>query len=190
VGLSRVVRAFVSKEEMQRVMGDHRRAAVPRAPFLGMVSSSCSYAATGMAKSLFQKGADFVSAMIFMFASTNLVIELGIVLVAILGWQFMAAEFVGGPIMIVLLALTGGFVLRGAHVARVRRRLQEGSGGHDHEAMAGISPERQRELERTPWSRKLRSAAAWSDAASYTMADITMLRRELVFGYGIAGFLA
>src|SRR5438128_4714598 len=118
-GLSGAVQAFVSKEDMQRVLGDHRPASVARASGFGMVSSSCSYAATAMAKSLFQKGADFVSAMVFMFASTNLVIELGIVLVAILGWQFMAAEFVGGPIMIVLLALTGGFVLRGAHVARV-----------------------------------------------------------------------
>src|SRR5207249_2688080 len=74
-GLSGAVQAFVSKEEMQRVLGDHRPAAVVRASGFGMVSSSCSYAATAMAKSLFQKGADFISAMVFMFASTNLVIE-------------------------------------------------------------------------------------------------------------------
>jgi YHS domain-containing protein/uncharacterized membrane protein YraQ (UPF0718 family) len=190
-GLSGVVQAFVAKEDMEKVLGDHRAGAVARASGFGMVSSSCSYAATAMAKSLFQKGADFVSAMIFMFASTNLVIELGIVLLALLGWQFLAAEFIGGPIMIVLLALTGGFVLRGAHVARARRRLQQGMvGGHDHQAMVGVTHERQLELEHTPWSTKLRSAGAWSDAASYTMADITMLRRELLIGYGIAGFLA
>src|SRR5207248_11776942 len=106
------VQAFVSREQMQRVMGDHRPAAVARASGFGMVSSSCSYAATAMAKSLFQKGADFVTAMIFMFASTNLVLELGIVLVVLMGWQFAAAEFVGGPIMIALLAVTGGFVIR------------------------------------------------------------------------------
>lgn len=190
-GLSGAVQAFVAREDMEKVLGDHRAGAVARASGFGMVSSSCSYAATAMAKSLFQKGADFVSAMIFMFASTNLVIELGIVLVALLGWQFMAAEFVGGPIMIVLLALTGGFVLRGAHVARARRRLQQGLvGGHDHQAMVGVSQARQQELEHTPWGKKLRSPAAWSDAASYMMADITMLRRELLIGYGIAGFLA
>jgi YHS domain-containing protein/uncharacterized membrane protein YraQ (UPF0718 family) len=189
--LSGAVQAFVAKEEMEKVLGDHRAGAVARASAFGMVSSSCSYAATAMAKSLFQKGADFVSAMIFMFASTNLVIELGIVLLALMGWQFLAAEFIGGPIMIVLLALTGGFVLRGAHIARARRRLQQGIvGGHDHQAMVGVSHERQLELERTRWSTKLRSPAAWSDAASYTMADITMLRRELLIGYGIAGFLA
>ncbi|MDQ1456403.1 MAG: uncharacterized protein QOH28_2023, partial [Actinomycetota bacterium] len=78
--LSGAVQAFVSKRRMQRAMGDHSPAAVVRASGFGMVSSSCSYAATAMAKSLFQKGADFTSAMIFMFASTNLVIELGVVL--------------------------------------------------------------------------------------------------------------
>src|SRR5438132_3947892 len=101
--LSGAVQAFVSKQRMQRALGNHRPAAVARASGFGMVSSSCSYAATAMAKSLFQKGADFTSAMIFMFASTNLVIELGVVLVVLMGWQFAAAEFVGGPIMIILL---------------------------------------------------------------------------------------
>ena len=106
-----------------------------------MVSSSCSYAASAMAKSLFQKGADFVSAMVFMFASTNLVIELGIVLAVLIGWQFTAAEFVGGPIMIVFLALLGGLVLRPGLVAMARRRLQPGGrpGGHDHQH-GGPSP--------------------------------------------------
>src|SRR4051812_3533505 len=111
--LSGAVQAFVSKEEMQRALGDHRPGAVGRATFFGMMSSSCSYAATAMAKSLFQKGADFISAMVFMFASTNLVIELGIVLLVLLGWQFAAAEYVGGIIMVVLLAITGGVVVTG-----------------------------------------------------------------------------
>ena len=88
--LSGAVQAFVSKRQMQRVMGDHQPAAVARASGFGMVSSSCSYAATAMAKSLFQKGADFTTAMIFMFASTNLVLELGIVLLVLMGWQFAA----------------------------------------------------------------------------------------------------
>jgi uncharacterized membrane protein YraQ (UPF0718 family)/YHS domain-containing protein len=172
-------------------MGDHRPAAVTRASGLGMVSSSCSYAATAVAKSLFQKGADFTTAMIFMFASTNLVIELGIVLVVLMGWQFAAAEFVGGPIMIVLLAASGSLVVGAALTNQARKRLSSDpmAGGHDHAAMVGVSEERQAELEDEPWSRKLRSRAAWSDAASYTVADLTMLRRELVIGYVIAGFL-
>jgi len=192
-GLSGAVQAFVSHEDMERVLGDHRPATVAKASGLGMVSSSCSYAATAMAKSLFQKGADFISAMVFMFASTNLVIELGVVLVILMGWQFAAAEFIGGPIMIALLVILGGLVLRGALVEQARERLrhrQVGGHGDDHDAMAGVSEERQHELERTPWREKLTSAGAWADAASYTMADITMLRKELVIGYTVAGFLA
>jgi hypothetical protein len=166
---------------MDKVLGDHRPAAVDRASGLGMVSSSCSYAATAMAKSLFAKGADFVDAMIFMFASTNLVVELGIVLVVLMGWQFTAAEFVGGPIMIVLLALTGGVVIGARREAAARQHVG-GIDAHGHQAMSGIS-------DRQPWHGKLTSKAAWSDAASYTIADLTMLRRELVIGYAVAGFL-
>jgi YHS domain-containing protein len=93
--------------------------------------------------------------------------------------------------MIVLLVLLGGFVLRGPLVDAARNRLSRGiGGGHDHQAMVGVSHERQDELEHEPWSTKLRSKAAWADAASYTMADITMLRKELVIGYGVAGFLS
>ncbi len=191
-GLSGAVQAFVPKEQMERVMGDHGPASVARASFLGMVSSSCSYAATAMSKSLFQKGADFVTAMIFMFASTNLVLELGIVLLILMGWQFTLAEFIGGPIMIALLAITGGWLLNRRLTNPAREVLRSGhtAGGHDHQAMTGVSDERQAELEETAWGEKLRSKGAWSDAASYTMADITMLRRELAIGYVIAGFLA
>src|SRR5215831_1368684 len=124
--LSGAVQAFVSRDQMQRAMGDHGARSVARASGLGMVSSSCSYAATAMSKSLFQKGADFTTAMIFMFASTNLVVELGIVLVVLMGWQFAAAEFVGGPIMIVLLALTGSLVVGHRLAKRARDRLTSG----------------------------------------------------------------
>jgi uncharacterized membrane protein YraQ (UPF0718 family) len=190
--LSGAVQAFVARERLERTMGDHGPAAVLRASGWGMVSSSCSYAATAMAKSLFQKGADFTTAMIFMFASTNLVVELGIVLIVLLGWQFALAEFIGGPIMIVLVALTGSLVIRRHLAKQARDRLQSGqmAGGHDHQAMVGVGPDRQAELEHATWSTKLRSRAAWSDAASYTVADLTMLRRELVVGYVVAGFLA
>jgi hypothetical protein len=193
--LSGVVQAFVSKEQMQAKLGNHRPAAVGRAAGYGMVSSSCSCAASAMSKSLFAKGADFVAAMVFMIASTNLVIELGIVMLVLLGWQFMAAEFVGGPIMIILLALLGGFVFRTALV-EAARRLARGEDGdshgatHDHASMTGVSAERQEELEQSSWTSKVYSPAAWSDAASYAVADVTMLRRELVIGYTFAGFLA
>jgi uncharacterized membrane protein YraQ (UPF0718 family)/YHS domain-containing protein len=188
-GLSGAVQAFVSHAQMERVLGNHRPAAVARAGAFGMVSSSCSYAASAMAKSLFQKGADFVAAMVFMFASTNLVIELGIVLVILLGWQFAVAEFVGGPIMIVLLALLGGLVLTPRLVAAARRHLAESQDheGHHHPLPHGADDTNPAEQE--SWRRLATSAAGWSDAAGYTMADLTMIRKELVVGYLVAGFL-
>ncbi len=169
--LSGVVQAFVSKDQMQRVMGSRRPAAVARASGFGMVSSSCSYAATAMAKSLFQKGADFTTAMIFMFASTNLVLELGIAMLVLLGWQFALAEFIGGPVMIVLLALVGGVVFSPKLVHAARQRIEPGGAQHEHGAPLG-------------------SKAAWGDAATFAISDVKMLRRELLIGYVVAGFLA
>jgi len=170
--LSGAVQAFVSKRQMQRVMGDHAPAAVARASAFGMVSSSCSYAATAMAKSLFQKGADFTTAMIFMFASTNLVVELGIVLLVLMGWQFALAEFIGGPIMIIGLALVGGAVFSPRLVRAARARLDPTGVTREHDHAGSIT-----------------NRAGWSDAAAFTIADIKMLRRELVVGYLVAGFL-
>jgi uncharacterized protein len=184
-GLSGAVQSFVSRKSMQAAMGDHGPAAVTRASLFGMVSSSCSYAAAAMAKSIFVKGADFVAVCVFMFASTNLVIELGIVLVVLMGWQFAVSEFVGGVIMIVLLASLGGLWLRGRLVVQARDRLTGDSGhGHQH------GPAEDAALQNQPWSQKLRSKGGWADAATYTMADLTMLRKELVIGYTVAGFLA
>ena len=104
-GLSGAVQAFVSRAEMQRALGDHRPATIVRAGLFGAISSSCSYAASALAKTLFARGADFTAAQAFMFASTNLVLELGIAAWLLIGWQFAAAEFIGGAVMIVLLAL-------------------------------------------------------------------------------------
>jgi YHS domain-containing protein/uncharacterized membrane protein YraQ (UPF0718 family) len=185
-GLSGVVQAFVSRSQMQRVMGDHRPRTLAVASVLGAVSSSCSYAASAMSKSLFQKGADFTTSMVFMLASTNLVIELGLVLWILIGWQFALSEYVGGIIMIALLALLARFFFRPAAVERARAHLTERSlaGAADDRAhdSAGEQP--------VALARRLRSPAAWADAASYTMADLVMLRKEMLIGYLVAGFLA
>ena len=183
--LSGAVQAFVSREAMQAKMGDHGPAAVARASGYGMASSSCSYAASAMAKSLFVKGADFVAASVFMVASTNLVIELGIVLIVLMGWQFAVSEFVGGVVMIVLLALVGGLWLRGKLVVEARQRLASDS-GHDQDHPRSESDA----IQHQSWATKLRSKRAWADAATYTVADLTMLRRELAIGFTVAGFLA
>ena len=189
--LSGVVQAFVPKEKMPEKLGDHSPRAILHASGYGTASSSCSYAASAMSKSLFAKGADFTSAMVFMIASTNLVVELGIVMLILLGWQFMAAEFVGGPIMITILALAGGLVFTKAMVQTARQRLANPEHGeHDHAAMTGVSEERQLELEHSSMGDKFWSKAAWSDASNYAVADVTMLRKELAIGYAVAGLLA
>ncbi len=185
-GLSGAVQAFVSRDSMQKKLGDHRPLAVVRASGYGMVSSSCSYAASAMSKSLFVKGADYIAAMVFMFASTNLVLELGIVLIVLMGWQFAVSEFVGGIIMIALLATLGALWLRGRRIVEARERLtsENDAGEHQH------GPAGDPALQRQAWSVRLRSKAGWADSATYTMSDLTMLRRELVIGYTVAGFLA
>jgi uncharacterized membrane protein YraQ (UPF0718 family)/YHS domain-containing protein len=140
-----------------------------------------------MAKSLFVRGADYIAAMVFMFASTNLVIELGIVLIVLMGWQFAVSEFVGGAIMIVLLATIGALWLGGRRAVRAKDQAAASvaPATHDdaHDVASGLdSPVQQA---RPRW----RTIAGWADSASFTMADLTMLRRELAIGYLVAGFL-
>src|SRR5690349_6100800 len=103
--LSGIVQAVVSHSEMGRLLPDDRPRSIAIALGLGAASSSCSYAAVALARSIFRKGADFTAAMAFELASTNLVLELGIIMIVLMGWQFAAAEFVGGPIMIAILVL-------------------------------------------------------------------------------------
>ena len=196
--LSGAVQAFVSRDEMQRAMGDHRPRTIVRTSLVGAASSSCSYAATALAKSLFQRGADFTAAMVFMFASTNLVLELGIILWLLMGWQFALAEFVGGVIMITLFVLLAPRVFPAAQLEQARTRLAttaaRGAAGHEHHGDAGSSMTGDAggaaAQQARPFRERLRSRAGWADAAGYTVSDLTMLRRELVIGYLVAGFLA
>src|SRR5256886_16693849 len=110
--LAAVVQAVVRKSEVVKLLGDDRPRTLAIASGLGAASSSCSYAAVALARSLFRKGASFTSAMAFEIASTNLVVELGIILALLIGWEFAVGEFVGGPIMIVLLAVGFRLFLR------------------------------------------------------------------------------
>ena len=184
-GLSGAVQAFVSRAEMQRALGDDRPRTIAKAGFFGMVSSSCSYAAAALAKTLFGRGANFTATQAFMFASTNLVVELGIVLWLLIGWQFAAAEFVGGTIMIVLLRLVLPYVVSTAEADAARDALNAADGhggGHEHHG------EQDAALTAKPWRQRVRSLSGWSDAAGYTISDLTMLRKELVIGFVVAGF--
>ena len=130
-GLSAVVQALVRKSTIVRLLGDDRPRTVAVATGLGAASSSCSYAAVALARSLFRKGASFTAAMAFEIASTNLVIELGVILALLMGWQFTAAEFVGGPVMIVLLATAFRLLLRERLVQQAREQAERGSSGLD-----------------------------------------------------------
>src|SRR3954447_7625833 len=129
--LSGAIQAFVSRAWMQRSLGDHRPQTIAKSGFFGAASSSCSYAASALAKTLFARGADFTAAQAFMFASTNLVLELGIVLWLLIGWQFAAAAFGGGAVMIALLAVVLPRVVPSTDALRSRVADGAGPGGHD-----------------------------------------------------------
>jgi uncharacterized membrane protein YraQ (UPF0718 family)/YHS domain-containing protein len=191
-GLSGAVQAFVSRGQMQRALGDHKPKTVAKAGFLGAVSSSCSYAAAALGKSLFARGADFTASMAFMFASTNLVVELGIVLWLLIGWQFALAEFVGGAIMITLLALALPRIVPTQAIEQARQRLHAASGSSgspEHAHHADAEHEVDHAADRAPLPRRIRSLAGWSDAAGYTISELTMLRKELLIGFLVAGFM-
>src|SRR5437762_9106801 len=125
-GLSALVQAVVSKREMRRLLPDDSAKTIAVATGLGAASSSCSYAAVALARSLFRKGADFTAAMAFEIASTNLVIELGIIMALLLGWRFVVGEFLGGPFMIVLVAIAFRLFLKRRLVDEARAEAEKG----------------------------------------------------------------
>jgi uncharacterized membrane protein YraQ (UPF0718 family) len=127
--LSAVVQAVVRKSTIVRLMGDDRPRTLAVASLLGAASSSCSYAAVALARSLFRKGANFTAAMAFEIGSTNLVVELGIIMALLMGWQFTVAEFVGGPIMIVLLAVLFRLFVRKRLIEKAREQSEKGLAG-------------------------------------------------------------
>jgi uncharacterized membrane protein YraQ (UPF0718 family)/YHS domain-containing protein len=182
--LSGAVQAFVSRHEMQRALGDHQPTTIVRAGVFGMISSSCSYAASALAKTLFARGADFTASQAFMFASTNLVVELGVVLWLLIGWQFALAEFAGGVLMIALLRVVLPRAVPAVLVESVRSRLAASANNGESPA-GGADPAADTSHS---WRERARSVAGWRDAAGYTIGDLTMLRRELVIGFVVAGF--
>src|SRR6195256_5669588 len=135
--LSAVIQAVVRRSTIIRLLGDDRPRTLAIAAGLGAASSSCSYAAVALARSLFRKGANFTAAMAFEIASTNLVIELGVILALLMGWQFTLAEFFGGPLMIVFIAVLFRLFLRERLLAHAREQADRGLAGsmEGHAAM-------------------------------------------------------
>jgi uncharacterized protein len=184
--LSGAVQAVVSKQQMRRLLPDDSPRTLAVATGLGAASSSCSYAAVALARSLFRKGADFTAAMAFQFASTNLVLELGIILAVLLGWEFTAGEFIGGPIMVALMALLFRRFLKPAMVERARLEADRGSLGRmeGHAAMDMSVADGG-----SIWQR-LRSPAGFTAISNYFVMDWAAVWADIAGGLLIAGALA
>jgi uncharacterized membrane protein YraQ (UPF0718 family) len=183
--LSAVVQAVVSKQEMSRLLPDDRLGTLVKACGLGAASSSCSYAATALARSMFNKGANFTAAIAFQFASTNLVIELGILLWVLMGWQFTAAEFVGGPLMIGILVLLFRAFLKPQMVEAARRQAEKRLAGR----MEGHAAMDMSVHTGTIWQRAT-SAEGKTAISHFFLMDWSSLWADIVVGLLIAGALS
>ena len=178
--ISAIVQAWVPRQRIEGLMSGAGVRSIGWATGLGAASSSCSYAAIAIAKSLFQKGASAASALAFQFASTNLVWELGLVLWVLIGWQFTVAEYVGGIVMIILMTVLLRLFVSRRLEEHAREHAQEADTGHQHHAAS----------EQLTWRERLTSVRAWSDVAHNFRGDWQMLWKEIALGFFLAGFIA
>ncbi|AXI80873.1 permease [Peterkaempfera bronchialis] len=184
--LSAVVQAVVRKSTVVRLLGDDRPRTLVVASALGMASSSCSYAAVALARSLFRKGADFTAAMAFEIASTNLVVELGVILALLMGWQFTVAEFIGGPVMITVLAVLFRLFLSRRLLAEARRQADRGlAGSMEGHAAMDMSVRRS-----GSFTRRLLSGEGFTAVSHVFVMEWAAILRDLVIGLLIAGAVA
>jgi len=184
-GLSGVVQAVVSKGEMSRLLPDDSPKSLAIATGLGAASSSCSYAAVALARSIFRKGADFTAAMAFEVASTNLVAELSVILIVLMGWQFALAEFTGGPLMIVIIAVLFRLFLSRKLVGEARQQADKGiKGVMEGHAEMDMSVENGRSL----WQR-LTSPEGITATSHYFVMDVLAVWKDIAGGLLIAGAL-
>jgi uncharacterized membrane protein YraQ (UPF0718 family) len=181
--LSAVVQAVVRRQTIVRLLGDDRPKTLAIAAGLGAASSSCSYAAVALARSLFRKGASFTAAMAFEIASTNLVIELGIILALLLGWQFTLAEFIGGPLMIVFIAVAFRLLLRQELLNSARYQADKGIAG----AMEGHAAMDMSIAGDGSFWRRLRSKEGLTAVSHIFIMEWAAVLRDIVIGLLIAG---
>jgi uncharacterized protein len=184
-GLSAVVQAVVSKSEMTRLLPNDSPKSLAIACGLGAASSSCSYAAVALARSIFRKGANFTAAMAFELASTNLVAELTVIIIVLMGWQFAAAEFVGGPLMVVLMALLFRLFLSRKLVAEARTQADKGLKGK----MEGHAEMDMSVTEGSFWQR-ITSKDGFTATSHYFVMDLLAVWKDIAGGLLIAGALA
>ncbi len=178
--ISAIVQAWVPRRRIEATLAGAGPRPVAKATALGAASSSCSYAAIAIAKSLFQKGASAATALAFQFASTNLVWELGLVLWVLVGWQFTLAEYVGGILMIGLMAAALRLFVSPRLEERARAHAQAAQAGHVHHTAGS---------EHMSWRERLISPVAWSDVAHNFRGDWQMLWKEISIGFLLAGFI-
>jgi uncharacterized protein len=184
--LSAVVQAVVHRPTVARLLGDDRPRTLTLASGLGAASSSCSYAAVALARALFRQGANFTAAMAFEIASTNLVIELGVILALLMGWQFTLAEFTGGPFMIVVLAVLFRLLLRGRLLGQARQQADRGlAGSMEGHARMDMSITRQ-----GSFARRLFSGEGFTSVSHVFVMEWAAILRDLVAGLLIAGAIA
>ncbi|WP_281277640.1 permease [Nocardia pseudobrasiliensis] len=181
--LSAVVQAVVRKSTIVRLMGDDRPRTLAVASVLGAASSSCSYAAVALARSLFRKGANFTAAMAFEIGSTNLVVELGIILALLMGWQFTAAEFVGGPIMIVFIAVLFRIFVREKVVRAAREQADRGLAG----SMEGHAAMDMSVTGEGSFLRRLVSGRGFTAVSHVFVMEWAAILRDLIIGLLVAG---
>jgi uncharacterized membrane protein YraQ (UPF0718 family) len=185
-GLSGAVQAVVSKAQMSKLLGDDAPKTLAIATGLGAASSSCSYAAVALARSIFRKGADFTAAMAFELASTNLVAELSIILIVLMGWQFAAAEFVGGPLMVAIMAVLFRMLLSKKLVSKARAQANRGMKGKmEGHAEMDMSVEQGGSI----WQRLI-SREGITATSHYFVMDWAAVWKDIAGGVLIAGALA
>jgi hypothetical protein len=184
--LSAVVQVLVPKQAVARVLGRRDGRGFAFAMLFGAASSSCSYAAVALARTLFRKGADFVNAIIFEFASTNLVFELGLILLILLGWQFVAAEFAGGLLMAVILWILFKLTLGQRLVAAASSQAEKGIVGSNMEGHG----EMDMSITKGPFVGRLLSPRAFTNISHYFFMDVYSVYIDIGVGFLVAGALA
>ena len=176
--ISSMIQVFVTRERMKQTMGGEGPKAIGLGTFFGFISSSCSFAALATTRSLFAKGAGFVASLAFLLASTNLVIELGIIIAVFLGWQFVVGEYVGGILLILftwmIVRLTGAFGL--TEKARERAREAEGSGSDDSDV--------------PNWKTLIQSREGWRKVSHRYVMEWGMVWKDVTIGFTVAGIIA
>lgn len=178
--ISSMIQVFVTEKRMQESMGETGPKSVALGTFFGFISSSCSFAALSTTRALFTKGSGLIPALAFMLASTNLVVELGIVIAIFLGWQFVVGEYIGGLLLILFVWLLIKLTLKKELENQAREHAQEAGGSQDTSS----------DNEQTNWKEKMGSIAAWQEVANRYVMEWKMVWKDVTIGFTVAGIIA